>query len=528
MRVFVVFLAERMGFEPMCQTSLTIRFRVGAVMATSVPLRSGQDNSTKLCMRWIGILLIALLSMLFAGCGEQPAPLTLKRPLPFPTPAQHDLIVVTSTGPLTYHLDDKGAVAGLEHDLIELFAQELGVGVKYEVVPPDEIEAALAAGTAHLAAAWLPMPGDAREQTTPPILQTSDVLLQHEASLPLDDKDDLRGRTVVAMPGSRQLGTLRELQKRMPDLQVNEYRDGDLFSLLESLGRREVELVAIDSTLTQIAAQFVPSLQATLELGDQHPVVWRLGTHPNAELLARISAFVERAQRDGTLLKIEDRYFGHVRRLGQADIVTFLGRIETLLPKFRKHFQSAQTVSGIDWRLIAAVAYHESNWNPQATSPTGVRGIMMLTEETADRLGIGNRLDVRESIIGGARYLNLLKDMQPGNVPEPDRTWLALASYNIGPGSFNAARALAKLQGADPTAWYEMKQILPLLAQRKYYERVKSSGARGGEAVLLVENIRAYYDILVRNQPPYHSVSPRVENMVGMQGGGGPGLKLKR
>jgi membrane-bound lytic murein transglycosylase F len=508
----------------MCQISLTIRFRVGAVMATSVPLRSGQDNSTKQRMRWFKTLLIVLLPLFFAGCGEQAAPLDLKRPLPFPTPAQHDLIVVTSTGPLTYYLDDKGAVVGLEHDLIEAFAQELGVGVTYEVVPPDEIDPALDAGKAHLAAAWLPLPADTREKSTPPILQTSDVLLQHEASLPLEDMDDLRGRTVVAMPGSRQLATLRELQNRIPDLQVSEYKDGDLFSLLEALGKRKVDLVAIDSTLTQIAAQFVPSLQATLELDGNHPVGWRLGTHPNAELLARVSAFVERAQRDGTLLKIEDRYFGHVRRLKQADIVSFLGRMETVLPKLKKHFQSAQTISGIDWRLIAAVAYHESNWDPQATSPTGVRGIMMLTEETADRLGIGNRLDVRESIIGGARYLNLLKDMQPEDVPEPDRTWLALASYNIGPGNFNAARALAKLQGADAAAWYEMKQILPLLAQRKYYERVKSGRARGGEAVLLVENIRAYYDILVRNQPPYQTVSTRVEIMVGMQGG--PGLKL--
>ena len=355
-------------------------------------------------MRWFKSLMIVLLSLFFAGCGEQAAPLALKRPLPFPTPAQHDLIVVTSTGPLTYYLDDKGAVVGLEHDLIEAFAQELGVGVKYEVVPPDEIEAALDAGKAHLAAAWLPMPADTREKSTPPILQTSDVLLQHEASLPLDDMGDLRGRTVVVMPGSRQLATLRELQKRMPDLQVIEYKDGDLFSLLESLGKRKFELVAIDSTLTQIAAQFIPSLQATLELDENRPVVWRLGTHPNAELLARVSAFVERAQRDGTLLKIEDRYFGHVRRLKQADIVSFLGRMETVLPKLKRHFQSAQTVSGIDWRLIAAVAYHESNWDPEATSPTGVRGIMMLTEDTADRLGIGNRLDPRESILGARGY----------------------------------------------------------------------------------------------------------------------------
>ena len=152
---------------------------------------------------------------------------------------------------------------------------------------------------------------------------------------------------------------------------------------------------------------------------------------------------------------------------------------------------------------------------------------MMLTEETADRLGVTNRLDPRESIMGGARYLNLLREMQPADVPEPDRTWLALASYNIGPGHFNAARTLAKQLGADATAWYEMKQVLPLLAQPKYYERVKSGRARGGEAVLLVENIRAYYDILARHEPSYQPLSARMEGMIGMQGSS-PGLKLRR
>jgi membrane-bound lytic murein transglycosylase F len=479
-------------------------------------------------MDWFKTLLIGLLSLLATACGEQSLPLPLKRSLPFPTPAQHDLIVVTTAGPLTYYQDDTGSILGLEHDLVEAFAQELGVGVKYLVATPNEVAATLDAGKAHIAVAWLPAPGEPGQKATPPIVHSSDVIVQHEASLPLSEREDLRGRTVVAMPGSRQLATLRELQKQIPDLQVSEYQDGDLFSLLEALGKRRVDLVAIDSTLTQIAAQYVPSLQATLELEESHPVVWWLGTHPNAELSARISSFVERAQRDGTLLKIEDRYFGHVRRLKQADIVTFLGRVETLLPKLRKHFQAAQTISGIDWRLIAAVAYHESHWDAEATSPTGVRGMMMLTAETADRLGVANRLDARESILGGARYLNLLKEMQPDDVAEPDRSWLALASYNIGPGHFNAARTLARQLGADPTAWYEMKQILPLLAQPKYYERLKSGRARGGEAVLLVENIRAYYDILARHEPAYQPLSPRRRESMADMPGGSPGLRLKR
>ncbi|UCV04954.1 membrane-bound lytic murein transglycosylase MltF [Dechloromonas denitrificans] len=448
-------------------------------------------------------------------------------PLPFPTPAQHDLVVLTNSGPLTRVADDNGNVNGLEHDLAEAFARELGVAVKHVVVPQEEMDAYLARGNYHLAAGWLSPVADRQIQATPPIFQTHDVLAQNDASLPLTELDQLSGKTVHAMAGSRQAANLHRLAKTIPQLTVVEVRDGDILDLLESLGNSEVELVAMDNNLEDIANQFVPNLRTSLTLSDEQPIVWLLGPHPNPELAARAKAFIERIQLDGTLAKLEDRYFGHVRRLNQADVIKFLGEIETTLPDLRKFFYAAEVISGIDWRLIAAVAYHESHWDANATSPTGVRGIMMLTEETADRMKVSNRLNPRESIVAGARYINQLKEMQPDEAREPDRTWLALASYNIGPGHFNAARTIARQLGADPTAWFEMKHILPLLAKPKYYERLKSGRARGGEAVILVENIRSYYDILVRNEPALQSISSKMEKRIGLQGDG-PGLKLKR
>lgn len=463
-------------------------------------------------------ILAGLLIFLLAACDG-----SLNRALPFPTPAQQDLVVLTTTGPLTYNADETSEASGLEHDLIEAFAKELGVGVDYHITTPVELPHRMAAGEAHVALGWLDLPGNSGLKATPPILQSRDVLIQHEATLPISEPDELSGKTVHALSGSRQLNTLRNLQKTIPGLKVVEIKDDDIFGLLESVADQEYPLAVIDSTLTDIATQLNPSLQTSLELTDDLPIVWWLGEKPNIELLTRLNAFVEKAQYDGTLAKIEDRYFGHVRRLKQADIVKFLGRTETMLPKLRTDFIAAQSISGIDWRLIAAVAYHESQWESEATSPTGVRGIMMLTEETADRLGVKNRLDPRESILAGARYINILKDLQPDEVREPDRTWLALAAYNIGPGHFNAARTLAKQLGADPAAWYEMKRILPLLAKPKYYQRLKSGRARGGEAVILVENIRSYYDILLRNESAYQTQAPRMQNL-----SGAPGLKLKR
>ncbi len=447
-------------------------------------------------MRWKERLLLLIIVFFIAACGENSAR------LPFPTPAQHDLIVLTRPGQLTYITDENGNPGGLEYDLTQAFAQELGVGVKYVIAEPDELEADLADSRYHVATGWLSPRANPELINTPPIFQTRDILVQHEATLPLSNASDLSGKTVHVMTGSRQAETLHKLAKEIPDIKVIEFNGADILTLLEELGNRRIDYVALDESLEDLANQYVPNLRASLALSDSEPVVWVLGKHPNIELKSRLDAFVERVQRDGTLARLEDRYLGHVRRLNQADIVKFLGEIEATLPKFRKSFQAAQVLTGIDWRLIAAVAYHESQWDPNATSYTNVRGIMMLTEDTADRLQVSNRLDANESILAGARYINLLKEQLPDEAEEPDRTWLALAAYNIGPGHFGAARTLAKQLKADPNAWYEMKRILPMLAQPKYAQQLKIGKARGGEAVILVENIRSYYDILQRNAAP--------------------------
>ena len=445
-------------------------------------------------------------TLIAAACGDVGS-------LPFPTPAQHDLVVLTRPGLLTYSTDDNGNPAGLEYDLTQAFAQELGVDVKYVVVEPAALEASLARGKYHLAAAWLSPGSDDTNQATPAIFQTRDILVQHEASLPLSELSQLSGKTVHVIAGSRQAETLERLARQIPALTVVEVGQGTSLDLLEKLGDRKIDFAAIDQSFEDIANQYIPNLRTTLPLGETAPVVWLLGPRPNAELKARLETFIERIQHDGTQARLEERYLGHVRRLNQPGIIKFLGEIEATLPRFRKYFQAAQALTGIDWRLIAAVAYHESHWDPNATSYTNVRGIMMLTEETADRLEVGNRLDPGESILAGARYINLLKDLLPDEVEEPDRTWLALAAYNIGPGHFNAARTLARQLKADPNSWYEMKRILPKLSQPKVYQQLKMGRARGGEAVILVENIRSYYDILQRNAAPFGPTPSAAEGL---------------
>ena len=223
-----------------------------------------------------------------------------------------------------------------------------------------------------------------------------------------------------------------------------------------------------------------------------------------------MKAFFARIAKDGTLKRLADRYFAHAARISAIDAGTLLERINTMLPQPEAHFLEAERVSGFDWRLVAAIGYQESHWDPLATSPTGVRGLMMLTEETADRLQVKDRLDARESILGGARYL-----AAPGRLaaargsPEPDRTCLALAAYNLGIGHLEDARILAQKKGLSPDAWQDVKLALPGLADPQTYQQLKHGFARGHEAMQFVDNVRNFQDILARVEPRDGPLPPR-------------------
>lgn len=182
----------------------------------------------------------------------------------------------------------------------------------------------------------------------------------------------------------------------------------------------------------------------------------------------------------------------------------------TLLPHYRRWFEEAADLTGIDWQLLAALSYRESHWRPNAVSFTRVRGMMMLTEETADRMNVENRLDAHSSILAGARYLQLLKEQLPLRMNEEDRLWMALAAYNQGMGHLEDARILAIQSGLNPDVWADVKRMMPLLSHPSVYKKTKHGKARGGEAVILVETVRLYREMLNRleTQNSFYQLPP--------------------
>ncbi|HLA35763.1 MAG TPA: membrane-bound lytic murein transglycosylase MltF [Rhodocyclaceae bacterium] len=431
-----------------------------------------------------------LLVLLLTACVRLPSP-----------QESGELVVGIRETPAFYQPEERGA-EGFEYDLTTQFAHELGLKLRFvTAADPSELLELLAAGKIHMAAA-MPLIGGQTLLPTIKLRSTTQWIVAHRDSLWPNTLDDLKGQTVEAIEGSAQaayLGGLNEAQR--PKL-VAHKGIGEI-ELLHKVATRYSDLVATDDIHFSLAQNQYPDLRAAVRLPGRSDFGWVFANDHGKLLQSQAEAFIQQTHRNGSFERIEDRYFGHINRADAANIAQLAKDATIILPHFRREFQRAQAQTGIDWRLLAALAYQESKWDPLATSPTGVRGMMMLTEGTADHLNVKNRLDPAESILGGAKYLAEISDLLPNSVEYPDRIWLALSAYNIGMGHFNGARSIAKSMNRNPDIWYEMKQVLPLLAQPHVYARLKSGKARGGEAVILVENVRSYFDTLTRLEKPY-------------------------
>ena len=412
-----------------------------------------------------------------------------------PPETEGKLVVAIRETPAFFQEPEGATASGFEHDLVTAFAASLGLKAEFiKAAEPHELNDLALSGRVHLAAS-MPL-GNTSLQYSAPIRTVGQWIVGHDDVLGPKKLADLAGKTVEVPAGSALADTLRGLDAASRP-QVVEVPDVTEMDLLARVAERRAELVAVHDIHLDLGVNFHPELSPLLELPGRLEFGWAFGGKDAVALRDKADAFIANVRADGTLARIHDRYFGHIKRINAVGIARFLDDTRTKLPKWRQHFQSAQDLTGIDWRLIAALAYQESKWDPLATSYTKVRGMMMLTEDTADHLGVKNRLDGEESIRAGARYLAELAEQIPG-ARHPDRLWLALAAYNLGMGHFRGARSIAKSMKRDPDVWYDMKQVLPQLARPEISARLKGGTARGGEAVVMVENIRNYHDILSR------------------------------
>jgi len=396
----------------------------------------------------------------------------------------------------------QGAEAEFERDLAKLFAKQLSATLEMIALPQHKISSALHDHQAHLAAASLRSINDIGAlQFGPSYQSVRELLVCNRNSRPPAKLADLKGRKFAVVAGSAQEIALQEALESQPALQWQTRHELTSIDLLAEVADGTLDCAVVNKLQLAEAHNYYTNLLFTLDIALPSNLAWGFPRDVDPSLLGEVEKFFERIRQDGTLNRLLERYYGHNNRLGRQDAAAFISGAKTVLPHYRRMFEEAAAITGEDWRLLAALAYQESQWNPLATSFTNVRGMMMLTEDTADRMKVKNRLDARESIIAGAKYLMLLKEQMPARIQEPDRTWLALAAYNKGYGHLEDARILTSRANLNPDSWMDVKKQLPLLNQPGYYQKLKHGYARGGEAVILVESIRNYYDMLKRLEP---------------------------
>ena len=411
------------------------------------------------------------------------------------------LRMATLEGTTTYYESARGA-DGFEYLLASEFAKHLGV--RLDITVGRDLNAVLLSLTgpqASFAAANLTITDERSEwlHFSQPYDQVRQTLIYRRGKArPKTLAEITPEHRLVVMAGSSHDSTLRKLKAtQYPELSWEALDNSDMLGLMQLVHSGQADYAVLDSSAFSINRSIYPNARSAFDISEEpEPIAWAFPQHIDTTLVEAANQFLSEYSASGQLERLKEHFFSPTNAFSIGGSQLFISRVNKRLPEYEDLFRIIAEQYNVDWHLLAAIAYQESHWNPLATSPTGVRGLMMLTQNTAREVGVANLLDPMQSLRGGVEYYLKLKRRLPASIKEPDRTWFALASYNVGLGHVEDARVLAQRDGADVNHWGSVQRYLPLLRQRQYYETVRHGFARGSEPVNYVQNIRHFRTIL--------------------------------
>jgi membrane-bound lytic murein transglycosylase F len=470
-------------------------------MATEV---TGLCGIRRVRSGWRVILSAVLLAALPACAAKSPA---AAPPTPADIKARGELRVGTLNSPTTYYLGTHGP-EGLEFQLASAFARSLGVRLQVvQMTSRRALREALAEARVDVAAAQLSWGPEwqAAGLAARPYDQVAQHWVYRRGRPRPASVAELAGGRIVVMEDSAEAAFLPQWSRDAGvKLEWAELpRTGGIDSL-DAVGAGLADVALMDGNEFAFARPLHPAVGIAFTLPRKRPVQWIVPRGAD-ELRATVDAWFERARRSGQLAETSRRALqapGQMRRLTARE---FRSHLEERLPALQPLFEQASVQTGVDWRLLAALAYQESQWNPRAESPDGARGIMMLMPETAASIGVRNLFDARESILGGARYFQKVMGQIPARIPEPDRTWFAIGSYNMGYGHLEDARVITQSRGGNPDKWAEVRESLPMLSDEAWYLTAKNGYARGWEAQYTVDRVRQFANVLEWRSTSQHT-----------------------
>ena len=413
--------------------------------------------------------------------------------------ASGELRVISRSGPTTFYEGANG-LTGFEYTLLQDFAKSLGVKLviqdddkatkTYFKINNDDFDLASASIIAKLNASQ-------HLRLTSPYMEVTQQVIYNTTQTAPTELNDLLGKNIVVLAKSTQLEQLRTLQQTLPELRWKEMDGVEIIDLLDMVEQGQVDYAVIDSAIYTLYRYSYPHTEFALNLNTAQPVTWAFTQSRDNSLYDAAQKYLTNIHQNGSLAQITARFFEQLETITSSDAMMFSYRLEKRLPQWEDGIKTAANEYGLDWKLLAAIGYQESQWNPQAESVTGVRGFMMLTFDTAKELGVSDREDPNQSINGGAKYIKSLQERLPENIQGEDRLCMTLAAYNLGLGHLEDARVLTEKMGGNPNHWEDVSQRFPLLAKYQYYNTAKHGYARGWEPVAYVQNVLNYQKILV-------------------------------
>jgi membrane-bound lytic murein transglycosylase F len=435
--------------------------------------------------------LAAAALLLLAGCSRhEPSALEQVR-------TRGELRVVTFNLPTCYYLGAQGS-EGLEYQLASRFASQLGVRLTmYPVANESAMQDELAAGRADIAAASLSDSPDWQRvgDAAVPYANIPQLVVYQRSGVRPRDTLQLESARLAVRAGSPQERILEKLRRTMAPTLAWVQTAPSSADPIEDVDSGGADYAITDAREFSYARHLYPNVLVGFALPDTRPVQWIVRKGATG-LLEAVDQFFGALARTGELTQLVEEASGDTRRFQYEESREFQSHVADRLPRYRAWFEAAAAQVGIDWRLLAAIGYQESKWEPRAVSEDGAQGLMMLTADTAQAMGIKDRDDPQQSIFAGARYLAQVRLMIPDRIAEPDRTWLTIAAYNVGFGHLEDARVITQGLGKDPDSWAEVRERLPLLAQGRWYTRAKRGYARGWEPVQFVDRIQRFLTLL--------------------------------
>ena len=415
------------------------------------------------------------------------------------------LNVVLLNSPSTYYIGINEP-QGFEYDLLKAYADYLGV--ELNITTAHTVKEAIELSknpNIHITSASITRTPQREQKFNfgPSYFEVQEQVICNRSMLGgrdfPRDVEDLEGLKIIVGEDTSYKDTIVSLQEDGYEINATFSSEYSTEELLDMVSKHEIDCTIADSNIYSINLRYFPEMALAFTISQREQLAWILADN-SKKLKANMYTWLNEFNNQGKLAELKDHYYSYVLFFDYYNTKMFYKRLKTRLPKYKKYFQEAGTRFGIPWTLLASISYQESHWNPNAKSFTGVRGLMMLTKNTAKLLGVKNRLNPKESVIGGTRHIKQMLKFVPEDVTGENRLKFALAAYNIGLGHIKDAQSLAKQIGLNHNTWNDLKRVLPLLSQKKYYKTLKFGYARGEEPVRYVEAIYNYKDILEKQE----------------------------